>query len=612
MQLPLRQGIADRVWRWRKATYAASAMVVLAALAIVFLSIATPTTSIEVSTQPIFFDANRALRAAQDLSRLYPNRSLGSEDAAGSVAWLTDKLKSLGVDFAAERQAVRFGQKPVTLENVWAILPGTSNETIVLSASRDLASDVDLPDLAQATSTAILLDLVQVFAAHPHEKTLVFLSTEGGAYGGLGLAAFLDSYPNRSLISSVLSIQSLGMEDRTFLYAATIGPGTATPGWLVDVTSRVLARTNLELHLPNLHEQIASQALRLQAGDQVAGLQAGIASLLLHDQGEGTVTAAALGTQGAALERLLLTLDEAGNLPKGPSTAFVLGSGKYISSRLLTILAAFLILPSLAMTAIWLMATRLPPSGWVAHIRNAASFVLPGLALLLLAFAAARLGLIPLYARQAVPMLPEAIRPRWSVGLGLLAAGLVLFFLIRHFLGYLRPIEERARAETAKLTCAFTLLSIGLVLIAAGSPFSLVPVLSAAWIWPLCTAFLEPPSLAVPWWPSPRSNAWIALLGLTGPLAFYAYLAANTEAGWSEAWWLVLVQVVSGAHGLSVPVGAVCLAASFLMLLGSRRVPLEPLESLPRTEDAPWTKAPPRVVKVTRRTQSPGGRRSGD
>lgn len=608
MQLPLRRRIADRVWQWRRATYAVSAVVVVVTLASVFLSISTPSSTIEVSSAPTFFDANRTLRTAQELARLYSDRDLGSEDAEGAAAWLKDKLSSLGVEYSAESVRVPYGERRVAVENIWVVLPGASPGTIVFSAPRDPAADPRLSALAQAAPTACLIDLIQVFAARSHQRTLVFLSSEGGSQGGLGLSAFLRSYAEPGRIESVISVHALGMEGRDFLQAGITGPGVTAPGWLVETATRVLSRANLDLRLPNLQEQIADQALRLYSGEQVAGLRAGIPSLSLYDSGEGTVTAGGLATQGAALERLLLSLDGAGSPPRDPGTAIVLASGRFFTNRALTILGILALLPPILMTFSWLVVTRLRPEGWLRHLRNLLSFLAPVGATLFLAWIAARAGLVPLYLNQAVLSSPEATRPDWLMGLGLLLLGLLLFIVSRHFLGYLRPAENRATTEMAKLTGGFALLSVGLIFLLASSPFSLAPVVTAAWIWPLCTCFLEPPSPAIPWWPNSRSNLWLLALGLTGPLAFYAYLSANTDAGWFGAWWFLLVQMVSGAYGIIGPAGAALIASGLLLLLGSRRLQLKPVESLHRTDDLCTMEPPPRVLKVRRKTGQEEGR----
>lgn len=605
MQLPLRRRIADRVWQWRRATYATGTVVMIAALAFVFISISTPTSSIEVSTEPTFFDANRSLRVTQELARLYPNRQLGSEDATGAVAWLSEKLGALGIEFFQEKVFVPFGDKRMPVENVWVVIPGASDETILFSAPRDPAMDPESSSLAQAAPTAVLLDLIQVFAGHQHNKTLVFLSSEGGSQGGLGLSAFLNSYPERDRIAVAVSVEALGAEGRTSLEAGTTGPGTATPGWLVDTATRVLARANLHLRVPNLQQQVADQALRLFSGEQVAALRAGIPAITLMDRGEGTVTSGGLATQGAALERLISSLDASGMLPRGTNAAIVLASGRFISKQALTILGALMLVPALIMTVSWLLVTRLRPEAWVRHLRNMASFVAPVAMTLLVAWLAARLGLIPVYLNQAVISSQAAIQPNWWIALGLVVLGFIFFAVARHFIGYLKPLENRASTEMAKLTSGLALLTVGLLLLLTASPFSLAPTVTMAWIWPLCTCFLEPPSPTVPWWPHPRSNLWLLGLSLIGPLAFYAYLAANTAAGWLGAWWFVLVQVVSGAYGIAGPAGATFLTAGFLLLMGSRRLQLRPVESLRRTDELKMVEPPPpRVLKVRRKTRT--------
>ena len=156
----------------------------------------------------------------------------------------------------------------------------------------------------------------------------------------------------------------------------------------------------------------------------------------------------------------------------------------------------------------------------------------------------------------------------------------------------------------AKLTSGLALLTVGLLLLLTASPFSLAPTVTMAWIWPLCTCFLEPPSPTVPWCPTPvQSMAPRAELDRT--TAFYAYLAANTAAGWLGDWWFVLVQVVSGAYGIAGPAGATFLTAGFLLLMGSRRLQLRPVESLRRTDELKMVEPPPpRVLKVRRKTRT--------
>ncbi len=239
-------------------------------------------------------------------------------------------------------------------------------------------------------------------------------------------------------------------------------------------------------------------------------------------------------------------------------------------------------------------------------MRNLASFLLPLGLMPVIYWLAARIGLLPLYTRHAVPFSGSAVQPRWPVTLVLLALTLLVFIVVRHLLGYLRPREPRVVTEMAKLTGGLLLLEIGLALLVISSPFSLLAAITAAWLWPLCTCFLEPPSAAVPWWPQLRTNAHIVLAGLLAPLAVYAYLVSTTGITWLQGWWFLLVQMVSGTYGIAAPAGVVFIMSAFLVLLGSRRLQLVPVETLADTRDdislvmAP----PPRVLKVRKKGRS--------
>jgi hypothetical protein len=95
MPLTIRRRLVDRVRQWRKIAYAICAGLVIMASAVVFLSVSSPASSVELASGPTFFDGNRTFRLAEEMSRLYPQRTLGSEDAAGATSWLAEKLSSI-------------------------------------------------------------------------------------------------------------------------------------------------------------------------------------------------------------------------------------------------------------------------------------------------------------------------------------------------------------------------------------------------------------------------------------------------------------------------------------------------------------------------------------
>jgi hypothetical protein len=569
----------------------------------VFLSISSPTSSVDIPIGPTFFDPNRAFRAAEDMYRYYPERSLGSEDAAGVISWMQEKLSALGTPEVDSFQ-VRLGDREVTLRNVAVVLQAAGDQAILISAPRDTPTVVKVDPLAHSSGTAILIELLQVFVSRPHQKTLIFLSTEDATSGGLGLDHFLRTSPLAPNISAVLSFQGLGKERTKGLQAAVTGSQNTTPGWYVQLASRILSKAGLSLHVPGFLSQAADHALSLSSGDQVAGLTRGIASLRLYDETNGNPTAAGLAAQGAALERLILSLDAEAQIPSDPGTALVLNSGRYLTNRAIALLAVLMLLPTVAVLLIWLFSSRMTTRAALMHTRNLFSFAIPVALLFLLAFALAKFGLIPQY-RYQVPTSPgPSTDPRLGPTLLLILLSGAAFVLSRRFLGYLRPREARAATEMARLCAGFLSLLVGLTLMVSRSPFLLLPCLAAAWAWPLATCFAEPVYSGALWRHRFLSNAPVLTLGLLVPVLLYAYLAAGNNIGWVNAWWYVLVQTVSGAYGVRGPAAVVFITAAFLVLLGVKRMRVVPIETLEVMDELSLLEPPVPRARRKRRTQT--------
>jgi hypothetical protein len=602
MQITIRRRLADRVWQWRKLVYAGSSALVLLVLILVFLTISLPSTLLEVSNEPILFDAARAYRTTQQLAqveRREGERSVGSEGAAAGTRWLTETLDGLRMPYETDEFTTRIGDRDVAMTNIEVRLPGQRSETIVVSTPRDPRLETDLTPDVHASGTAMLLDLAQVFAARPHDKTLVFLFTEGGSYGGLGVERYLEERGQE--VRTVLSVQGLGREGRKQVQAGVIGPESATPGWLLRLSGDVLARAGMRLDLPGMGEQVADHALRLHDGEQVPGLRHGKAALFLYDSSEGRVTSSGLATQGSAVERLLLSLDAGLDIPRGAAAALVLPSGRYLTTRALDILAFVMLLPSSIMALTWLAITRLRPEAWLRYLRNFVSFLLPILATLGLAWAAAALGWLPRYQFLASPVDAAAARPHLSAAAVLALTFLAMFLLSRHFLGYLRPREPLVMAEVSKLTVGLAVLVAGLALLMTHSPFSLLTAVTAAWTWPLATCFAETGAWTTPWWLKRRSNALLLLTGLLAPGLLYVYLVVSSPLTWATGWWFLFVQTVSGAYGLRGPIASALITSSFLILLGVKRLHLLPMETLDEQDDLSLVAPPPPRARAVRR-----------
>ena len=97
MPLTIRRRLVDHVRQWRKTAYAICVALVVLAGAVVFLSVSSPASSVELSSDATFLEANHTYRLAEEMANLYPQRALGSDDAAGVTTWLAEKLSTLGI-----------------------------------------------------------------------------------------------------------------------------------------------------------------------------------------------------------------------------------------------------------------------------------------------------------------------------------------------------------------------------------------------------------------------------------------------------------------------------------------------------------------------------------
>ncbi len=140
---------------------------------------------------PIAFDGGRAYTTMTSLARRYPNRAPGSvadDEIAGLVA-TTFKKDSLFVSTTSFKAQTADGQR--TLETVTGVRPGmgnlATNGSIVLVAHRDA---LGAPAAADASGTAVLLELARDLSGATQNRTVVLASTSGsiGASGAASLA----------------------------------------------------------------------------------------------------------------------------------------------------------------------------------------------------------------------------------------------------------------------------------------------------------------------------------------------------------------------------------------------------------------------------------------
>src|SRR6059058_2060596 len=179
--------------------YRGTWLIVALPLLVAAFSVARPA-PLAAPPLPPAFDRTAVRDLAADLARRYPDRSPGSPGATGAAQWFSDQLTPYGFKTRTDTfEATIPGRGRVRLQNLVAVAQGRSPDTIVVMAHRD---DTGAGPGANdnATGTAALIELArgyaragaaaqQVRSAH----TIVFLSTDAGSFGGLGVLRFVES-----------------------------------------------------------------------------------------------------------------------------------------------------------------------------------------------------------------------------------------------------------------------------------------------------------------------------------------------------------------------------------------------------------------------------------
>src|SRR6185437_15151542 len=161
------------------------------------------------------FDGEATRQLAQNLVEEQSSRPPG---ASGPVQWFRSQLQPYGLPIRTERfSAVIPGRGKVEMQNLVAEVVGRSPGTIVVMAHRD-NTGVGQGANDNASGTAMLIQLARAYGSpqgfpagrlRPNH-TIVFLSTDGGAFGALGAAWFAAQPPSRQEVGAVINPDPLG------------------------------------------------------------------------------------------------------------------------------------------------------------------------------------------------------------------------------------------------------------------------------------------------------------------------------------------------------------------------------------------------------------------
>ena len=499
-------------------------------------------------TLPATFDVTIAAQLARELAREYPDRSPGSSGGLGAAGWVSQRFELLGFQPPrVERFTAQIpGRGEVELQNLVTVVNGASDQAIVITAHRDNTGDGrGVND--NASGTGALIELARPYApvegvtpvqAQP-TYTLVFVSTDGGAFGALGAAHFVESSPYRDNALAVISLDAIAGPSRPRLLIAGDTARSPSASFVRTAATRVLEQSGEEpSHDPALR-QLLDLGFPFTLGEQGPFVARGIPALTVTTLPDGGAQAdetpfddtpfdaQRLAELGRATQNLIGSLDAGLELAQGTTSYVYLGTriirGWAIELVLLTALLPFLI------GTIDLFAhcrrRRIPLAPAARSLRGRLYFW--GYAAILV-FVAALLGAFP--AGEARPLPPDSnlYRPSPVV---LVVLGVLLF--VGWLVARERLIPRRpARPEETLAGHTVALLGLGLIalLVVATNPFSLVYLLPSLYAWL--------------WLPQAHASGQLArgallVLGFAGPLLLLLSFSTRLGLGLETPWYLL-------------------------------------------------------------------------
>ncbi len=567
--------------------YRSSLLFLSLPLLILAFSITRPG-SLPAPLLPPNFDGPVARELAADLSTRYPNRVPGSPGALHAGQWFRDQLAPYGLPVSTDAWSAHVpGLGKVRLHNLWAVADGQSSDAIVVMAHRDdTGTGPGASD--NASGTAALVELARGYAqagtptaervrsAH----TIVFLSTDGGSFGGLGALRFAQRSPFH--VVATINLDAIAGHGPPRIVIAGDSPRSPAAVLVETAAKRVLEQTGARPRRAGLLAQLIDLGFPFTLHEQGPFVARGIPAVTLTTGGErpptaftdraGALDTARLTGLGRAAQELLGSLDQGLELAQG-TTSFVWAGNRIVRGWAIELVLFGLLIPYVVAVVDLFAHCRRRRIGLLPAARSLRSRL--GFWLFLgLAFVVFRaLGAWP----AGVPRPPNpavASSGDWpAIALTALAVvGAAGWVVTRQ-----RLVPRRQVGPEEQLAgSAVALLGLGIValLVLATNPFALIFFLPAlhAWLWLPQVQSDRPPKRAL-----------VFLIGLVGPLLIVLSLALRFGLGFDAPWYLLELVAVGYVHLPAVAItlcGAAC-ATQLAVVAAGRYAPYPPAGERP-------------------------------
>ena len=334
-----RRGSVDRPVNGR--LYRGTWLLVGLPLLVLAFSVARPPV-LQPPNLPPAFDRTDARTLAAQLANGFPSRIPGTPAADAAARWFARELSPYGYTVRRETFATTVaGHGRIGLVNLVAEKRGLSHKTIVILAHRDDAGTGPGAN-DNASGTAALIELARAYAPTGSAAqlrlpySLLFLSTDGGVYGGLGAAQFAARSPERLDVIAVIDLDAIGGSGRARLELAGDTPRSPAAGLVETVRAQLAAETGADPGRPSALRQLVDLGFPYSAYEQAPFVARGIPAVTITTfpdrppagigDAPGGLDGARLGQIGRATQNVVDALEQGIALSPGPSSYVYLGS----------------------------------------------------------------------------------------------------------------------------------------------------------------------------------------------------------------------------------------------------------------------------------------------
>ena len=528
--------------------YRAAWLVVAVPVLVAAFSVGRPDALPAPRIQP-FFDRTTAVQFASELVNTFPDRSPGTDGQREAADWVETQFRGYGFD--VERQTFSAdipGLGTEELVNVVAVAPSAgpagaqSDRAVVVLAHRDGVGRSQGAD-DNGSGTGALLELARDLGNASLSHPIVLVSTDGGAYGGLGAAHFAESEPYAGRIAALVNLDAIGSGSSPRIEFAGDTPRVPSPTLLATAASSIEAQTGSEPGRPGALAQLVNLAFPFSFYEQAPFVSLGVPAVTITTSGTrprspdddtlADLDEERVGELGRAAQMLVNSLDESAEVAGGTQSYLYFGSRLLYGWTLQLILVAALI-PFLAATVDLFARCRRRHIALLPALRSYLSRLAVWLWLGLAFALFVAVGLVPSGADRPVgPDTPAA--GDWPVAaLGaLLGITALAWLVVRPRLTATRSISRQE--ELGGHLAAMLVLAIVALVVTAVNPYSLLFVLPSlhAWLW----------------LPQVRDRgrgmqATVYALGFAGPLLLLAFFALRFELGLDAVWYLIALTAV--------------------------------------------------------------------